>query len=317
MSCGLPSTIITCLGDAPAKRETGRPESLRTKLIPRKWTPTLLMLPLILWLLGFAFFPMVYSLWISLHNAFIETLANPTWTGLGNYQRLFNDSKFIQSLFWSFRFAVISVSIQMVIGIGIAQLFNRRIPGKGIGITALLLPMLISAALMGTMFRLLFNEFVGPLAYLLQPITQGDALLSAKWVNRTIIAADCIACTPFVFINAYSALQSVPEEILEAADVDGANPLQKFLRITFPLILPIVGVTFLERLLAAFLIFDLVLTLTGGGPGNITQSVSVYIYRRAFGRSNFGLASAGAFTLAILLIFPSLALVRRILRSLR
>lgn len=317
MAGGLPTPKITCLSDAPATRETGGPEPLRTKLIPRRWTPILLMLPLILWLLGFAFLPIVYSLWISLHNAFIETLNNPTWAGLGNYQRLFNDSKFIQSMVWSFRFAIISVSIQMVIGIGIAQLFNRRIPGKGIAITALLLPMLISAALMGTMFRLLFNEFVGPLAYLLQPITQGGALLSVKWVNRTIIAADCIACTPFVFINAYSALQSVPEEILEAADVDGANPVQKFFRITFPLILPIVGVTFLERLLAAFLIFDLVLTLTGGGPGNITQSVSVYIYRRAFGRSNFGLASAGAFTLAILLIFPSLALVRRILRSLR
>lgn len=273
------------------------------------------MLPLILWLLGFAIFPIIYSLWLSLHNAFIETLADPAWIGFGNYLRLFRDSKFTASLSWSLRFALISVSIQMVLGIGIAQLFNRRIPGKGLGITALLIPMLVSAALMGTMFRLLFNEFVGPLDYLLRPITQGEALLSTEWVNRTIILADCIACTPFVFINVYSALQSVPNEIMEAASVDGANAVQRFFRITLPMIMPIVGVTFLERLLAAFLIFDLVLTMTGGGPGSLTQSVSVYIYRRAFGRSNFGLASAGAFSLAILLMLPSLALVRRILRS--
>jgi multiple sugar transport system permease protein len=288
---------------------------VRPRVLSPKWTPVLLMLPLMLWLLLFALLPIAYGFWLSLHNAFIENLSRPTWAGGENYLRLFGDSKFIQSLGWSLRFAVISVSIQMVLGIGIAQLFNRRLPGKGVGITALLLPMLVSAALMGTMFRLLFNEFVGPLAFLLQPITQGEALLSASWVNQAVIGADCIACTPFVFLNVYSALQVVPEEILEAASVDGANAVQRFFRVTLPLIMPIVTVTFLERLLAAFLIFDLVLTLTGGGPGNMTQSVSVYIYRRAFGRSNFGLANAGAFSLALLLMTPALLLVRRLLRS--
>jgi len=287
-----------------------------SRITSSKWVPFILMLPLILLLLVFALYPILYSFWLSLHNAFIETLSNPVWSGLDNYLRLIKDPKFIASITWSVKFAFISVSIQMILGIGIAQLFNRRFPGKGFGLTALLLPMLVSAALMGTMFRLLFNEFVGPLAHLLQPLTGGEALLSAKWANVTIIAADCIACTPFVFINVYSALQAVPIEILEAASVDGATSFQRFFRVTLPIIMPIVGVTFLERLLAAFLIFDLVLTLTGGGPGTITQSVSVYIYRRAFGRSNFGLASAGSFALVILLIVPSLFLVKRLMRSL-
>jgi multiple sugar transport system permease protein len=275
------------------------------------------MMPLSLWIIFFAIIPMIYALWLSLHHAFIENLSQLRWAGFANYCMLFGDVKFVQSLRWSLLFAVISVSFEMVLGISIAQLFNRRIPGKGLGITFLLLPMLVSAALMGTIFRLLLNEFVGPISYLLQPITQGNALLSAEWANRTLVVADCIACTPFVFINVYSALQSIPIEILEAANVEGANGFQRFFQISFPLIRPIVGVTFLERLISAFLIFDLVYSMTSGGPGTTTQSVSIYIYRRAFGRSNFGMANAGSFTLAIMLLFPSLLLVKRLIRSLR
>ncbi|MBN1267196.1 MAG: sugar ABC transporter permease [Anaerolineales bacterium] len=290
---------------------------MRFKQLSQKLVPVFLMAPLSLWLLLFAIIPISYGLWLSLHHAFIENLSELRWAGLTNYRLLFGDAKFLQSLQWSLLFAVISVAIEMTLGMGIAQLFNRRVPGKGLAITFLLLPMLVSAALMGTIFRLLLNEFVGPIAYLLQPISQGAALLGPEWANRTLILADVIACTPFVFINVYSALQSIPEEVLESASVEGANAWQRFSRISFPMILPIIGVTFLERLIAAFLIFDLVYTMTGGGPGTITQSVSIYIYRRAFGRSNFGMANAGSFTLAVMLLIPSLVLVKRLLRSLQ
>jgi len=101
-----------------------------SRMTSSKWVPIILMLPLILLLLVFALYPILYSFWLSLHNAFIETLSNPVWSGLDNYLRLIKDPKFIASITWSVKFAFISVSIQMILGIGIAQLFNRRFPGN-------------------------------------------------------------------------------------------------------------------------------------------------------------------------------------------
>jgi len=290
---------------------------LGARAFRKRLVPNLLLLPLAAWLFCFALIPMAYGLWLSLHNAFIENLSQPTWAGLANYTYLFNDPAWARSLGWSLRFAVISVTAQMVVGVAIAQFFNRAMPGKGLWTTLLLIPMVVSAALIGTMFRLLFNEFVGPIQYLLNPITKGGALLGPNLVNLTIIVADCINSIPFVFINIYAALQSVSQELLEAAMVDGASAWQRFWHITMPLILPIAAVTWLMRLLAAFLIFELVFTLTSGGPGNMTQSASVYIYRRAFSRSDFGMANAASFTLGMLLLGPALVVVRRMMRPAR
>ena len=283
----------------------------------KKATPFLLLLPLIVWLVGFALIPMSYGLYLSLNRAFIENLANPTWAGLANYRALFKDPGWLRAIKFSLRFALISVSIQMVAGLAIAQLFNRHIPGKGVAIMFLLMPMVVSAALIGTMYRVLLNEFVGPIQYLLNPLTGGRALMGIRLVQWTVIALVCLIEIPFVFINTYAALQAVPQDLMEAADTDGATPWQRFWNVTFPLILPIVGITFLERVLGAFLVFALVYTLTGGGPGDATQSVSLYIYIKAFNSSNFGLANAAAFTLTAFLFLPALYTVSRMMRSLR
>ncbi len=285
--------------------------------LSKRILPWLLLLPLIIWLVCFALIPMFYGLWLSLHDAFIENLDAPRWVGLANYRYLLRDVSFHKALRWSLKFAVLSLPIQMVLGLAIAVLYNRRIPGKGVGITLMLLPLVVSPALIGTMFRLLFNEFVGPIHYLLKPLTGGTTLLGMRLVNWTLIAAYCLTEVPFVFINTYASLQAVPQELLEAAKVDGASPWQRFWRVTFPLILPIIGVTFLEGLLAAFLVFALVYTLTSGGPGDLTQSASLFIYARAFVSSNFGLANAASFSLALLLLLPALFTVRQMMRSLR
>lgn len=277
----------------------------------------LLLAPITIWLLCFALAPMLYGLRLSFFNARINNINNPEFIGLGNYIKLFQSSDFRTSLWWSFRFALISTTIQMFLGILIAQLYNRYFPGKRIAITLFLLPMVISPFLMGTMFRLLFNEFVGPVAYLISGITGTTAMLGVTFVNSTILGADTVNRTPFVFINVYSAMQGVSQELIEAAKVDGANAFQRLRHVTFPLISSILWVTFLEKLLASFLIFDLVFALSAGGPGSYTQSVSIFIYRRAFQRSDYGMANAASFTLAIMLLIPSLYLVRRMLRGVK
>ncbi|HEX2980088.1 MAG TPA: sugar ABC transporter permease, partial [Anaerolineaceae bacterium] len=136
-----------------------------------------LLLPLILWLVCFAIVPLGYGFWLSFHDARIVNLNDPTWIGLENYIDLFKAGSFRNALQWSFVFSVLSVSVEMVVGMATAQLFTREFPGKGIAITLFLLPMIVSPALMGTMFRLLFNEFVGPIAYLLSGVIGTTALL--------------------------------------------------------------------------------------------------------------------------------------------
>ena len=277
----------------------------------------LLLAPITIWLVCFALVPMLYGLRLSFFNARINNINNPEFIGLKNYISLLQNQDFIKSLLWSLRFAAISTTIQMVLGVLIAQLFNRNFPGKSIAVTLFLLPMVISPFLMGTMFRLLFNEFVGPIAYLLSGLIGTTAMLGVAYVNQTIVGADSINRTPFVFINVYSAMQGVSQELLEAAKVDGANAFQRMIHVTFPLISSILGVTFLEKMLSSFLIFELVFALSAGGPGTLTQGVSIFIYRRAFQRSDYGMASAASFTLAIMLLVPSLYLVRRMLRGVK
>jgi len=277
----------------------------------KKTIGLLLLLPLTIWLVVFALYPILYGLRLSLYNARINNIDNPTFIGLQNYIKLFSNSEFGQSLLWSLKFAVICTLIQMTLGVLISWLFQRDFPGKGLATTLILLPMVVAPFLMGTMFRLLFNESVGPIAYLLSGLTGTTALLGIAWVNPTIIGADTINRMPFVFINIYSAMQGVPQELLEQATVDGANAFQKLIHVTLPSISAIFGITFLEKLLQSFLIFELIFAMTAGGPGTFTQSVSIFIYRRAFQRSDYGMACAASFALALILLVPSLYLVRR------
>ncbi len=277
----------------------------------KKLTGFLLLLPLTLWLVCFALYPILYGLRLSLFNARINNIDNPTFIGLQNYIKLFSNAEFGTSLMWSLKFALLATFIQMLLGILIAWLFQREFPGKGIATTLILLPMVVAPFLMGTMFRLLFNEAVGPIAYLLSGLTGTTALLGMAWVNKTIVGADTINRMPFVFINMYSAMRGVPDELLEAATIDGANAVQKLIHITIPMISSIFGITFLEKMLQSFLIFEMIFAMTAGGPGTFTQSVSIFIYRRAFQRSDYGMACAASFALAVILLIPSLYLVKR------
>ena len=153
----------------------------------KKIVGLLLLLPLTIWLVAFALYPILYGLRLSLFNARINNIDNPTFIGLQNYIKLFSNSEFGQSLLWSLKFATICTLIQMVLGILISWLFQRDFPGKGLATTLILMPMVVAPFLMGTMFRLLFNESVGPIAYLLSGLTGTTALLGMAWVNKTIV----------------------------------------------------------------------------------------------------------------------------------
>ena len=210
-----------------------------TQQLQRQLEQILLLLPLILILLLVAFLPTLYAVWLSLNRVTIENINAPVFSGLTNYQVVTSESQFWYSVRWTVRFAVATTAIELLVGLGLAVLFNRPFPGKGIAISLLLLPMMVSPALIGTMLRLQVNEFVGPIAYIIEQIGFSSAvLLNSSGVQYTLVAIDVMQQSPFIFLTMYAALQGISEEILEAALVDGASYWQRFWKVTFPIVTP-------------------------------------------------------------------------------
>jgi multiple sugar transport system permease protein len=267
-------------------------------------------------IVGLTIFPTLFAYYISLHQAKLIGWDQSIFIGLQNFGKTLSDPEFFQALWFSVRFALVSTLIESFLGLGLALWFNRRVlPGRGILLSLMLLPIMVSPALLGIMFRLLLNQFVGPLAYYLSSLgLPGRQLLTPDYIIRTLIVIDVTQWTPFAFLILYSALKTVPRELYEAAAVDGASSVQNFIYITIPLILPFIFITLLVRGIDSFKSFDMIYVLTGGGPGTSTTTISIHIYKMAFNQGDVGRAAAASLILLLGLSIPLGYLLRLILR---
>jgi multiple sugar transport system permease protein len=274
------------------------------------------VLPLLILLVVLTVFPTLFAYYISTQSVKLSELDAARFVGLDNFAYTLGDHEFWDALWFSVRFAAITVAIELLFGFGIALWFNRKnLPGKRIMLSFMLLPIMVSPALLGIMFRLLLNTFVGPLAYYLKQIgLPGDRLLTPDYLLVTLIVIDVAQWTPFVFLILYSALQTVPKELYEAASVDGAAPRQKMRWITIPIITPFILIAILLRSIDSFKIFDMIYVLTGGGPGTLTTTISIYIYKMAFNTNDLGRASAASLLLLLVLSVPLGVVLQRIQR---
>lgn len=279
-------------------------------------TRYLLVTPLILLVVGLTIFPTLFAYYISAHDATLIGWEQSNFIGLNNYGRTFGNPEFFQALWFSLRFAVIATCIELVFGMGLALWFNRRtLPGRGVLLSLMLLPIMVSPALLGIMFRLLLNQFVGPLAYYLESLgLPGRKLLTPDFILTTLVVIDIVQWTPFAFLILYSALKTVPREFYEAAAVDGGSAVQNFFYITLPLILPFIFITLVLRGIDSFKTFDMIYVLTGGGPGTLTTTASIHIYKMAFNTGDIGRAAAASLILLLGLSIPLGFGLRRILR---
>ena len=175
--------------------------------------------------------------------------------------------------------------------------------------------MLVPPVLTGIMFKLMLNSFVGIVPQYLQLFGVNLNFLSVKGVIPTLIFADFIQWTPFTFLIIYSALQTIPISLYEAAKIDGANSPQIFNNIVLPLLLPSIGISSFLRFIEAFRTFDVIYALTGGGPGNKTTTISIYIYKAAFERGNFSQAVVSSIFLLIFALIPLYISMKFILRG--
>ena len=223
--------------------------------------------------------------------------------GFSNYVRLFSgeDRDFWPAVLTTLIFLASTVTLEFIIGLGVAMLFNRKIAAKAVWMAFLIIPLTITPAVIGLMWKLMYNTEYGVLNFLLNFISAKVNWLGPQSALLSIIIVDVWQWAPFVALMLYAGLQAISTEPYESAVIDGASSLQIFRFITLPLLKPMIIVALLLRSIDALRIFDTVYVLTKGGPGNLTELLSLHVYRVGFEHTGWiGRSSSVAIVLLIL-----------------
>lgn len=257
--------------------------------------------------------PLIIGISYSFQSIELLNPFNTGWVGLKNYQQLWSDRKFWIALENTFWWTFWSISFQFLLGLGLAMLLNTQFYGKKLFQALVFLPWAVPTFLSALTWAWLFNPVIGPLPHwmaslgiLKEPYNiMGDPEL-AMWGP---IVANIWFGVPFFAITLLAALQSIPSDMYEAAEIDGASAWQVFTKITLPFLAPMIAITVMLRTIWIANFADLIFVMTGGGPANSTQIVSSYIFTTAFRKLDFGYASAIAVALlGILLIYAVILL---------
>lgn len=268
--------------------------------------PTLILLILI------NVFPLFYSLYLSFTDYSAIARQAPTWVGFANFAEVLNDEQLWKYFATTGRFAFLTVGLQTLLGFGLAMLVREKFAGSGIITTLILIPMMLSPVVVGLFWKLMYNPTFGYLNFLLgfsNPAIAPDWLASrignqptpglALW---SVVLVDVWMWSPFVMLLALSGLKAIPDYLYEAASIDRASPWFQFWRITVPQVAPLLLIAILFRTIEAFKAFDLVMGMTGGGPGDQTELIAVNLYRLAFTQWDTGVSSALAYIILIIII---------------
>jgi len=277
------------------------------------------ILPTIILLIVMNIFPLIYSLFLSFTNYSVIADKPPQWIGIQNYTAILSDKNFWTAFATTGRYALLTVILQTVIGFGLALLLRNKFKGSGLVTTLILIPMMLSPIVVATFWKLIFNPSYGIFNYLLGYTninTAPEWLGDPDRVLWAIIIVDVWMWSPFVMLLCLAGLSAIPEYLYEAAAIDRAGAWFQFRRITLPQVMPLLLIAVLFRTIEAFKQFDLVYGLTGGGPGDLTETVSIRLYRLAFaGQLNTGLSSALAYIVLIIIIAVSNLYIRSLNRA--
>lgn len=269
------------------------------------------VLPFLLFLLVFILLPVLGTLWNSLFQD--VSFLDRQFRGLENYRRLAEDPGFWQATRFTCLFTLVSVPLELVLGLLFALLLHEPVPLRGLLRACILIPWAIPAAVSGRVFELIYDYHYGLANFILQRLGISEG--PVNWLGSefgafvSLVAADAWKTTPFVTIILLAGLAAIPEDLHRQARIDGAGMLQRLFRITLPLLKPVLVVALLFRTIDALRIFDLVYVLTGGGPGGSTASLSLYGYRY-FVAADFGYGAAISVVLFAIAFTLSLLYVR-------
>lgn len=266
--------------------------------------------PITLVLVLVAIYPFLYSVRLSLTNAHMANYANPEFVGLRNYISILESAPFWHALALSLIYVALAVTVETGLGLGLAMLADKARRLQRVFVSGLIAPMLISTVLAGVMFRLELNPTFGIIARYVEALGFKSQLLGPDYALPTMIAIDIWQWTSFMFLILYAGLRSLPNEPYEAARVYGASKWQILRYVTLPLLRPVLLVAVIFRTMDAFKAFDHIYTLTAGGPGDATTTISILAYNFAYKMDDFGRASALAVILLVVVILISKFLLR-------
>lgn len=261
-----------------------------------------------------AVFPVFYVFYLSLHKK-VLTFNISNFIGFDNYITLFADSRFWNALKNTIYFTGVSVAFELLLGLSIAVLLNRAFKGKGFMRAVVLIPWTIPTVVSAKMWEWIYNTDFGILNYIIG--TKVNWLGSPFWAINAAIFMDVWKTTPFVALLLIAGLQVIPKDLYHAAKVDGAGNWYIFRKITLPLLMPVILVVLIFRTLDAFRVFDAIYVLTGGGPANTTETLSIYAYKVLFQLLQFGYGSTLSVIVFVCVGLISVFYVRLLSRSVR
>jgi len=274
-----------------------------------------LIIPSMICLFVILIVPLMFTLFLSVYKWNLIGDSRE-FVGIKNFLDILSDKEVIHSLKITFIFVFVSVSVEFILGIAIALLLNRPFRGCNIVRVIMLLPMMISPTVVSLAWRLILNSERGVLNYLLILLNLNPQIwLGKDLAFPTIIAIEIWINTPFVLLMVLAGLQAVPEELMDATLVDGANWWQILTKVTFPIIKPVIMVAFIFRTIFAFRNFALPWVLTAGGPANRTNVFSIELYRQAFSYYQIGNSSAMSLILVVITVILSIFYIRMLSRE--
>jgi multiple sugar transport system permease protein len=288
-----------------AARSTPAALATRVRGLSDRMVAWIFIAPTMLILLAINIFPLIWTIYLSFTNYRAnKPNAEIKNVGLQNYSRILNDADTWIAMQATAHFVLWTIVLQTLIGFALAYLIDRKFRGHAFWTTIILIPMMLSPAVVGNFWRFLYEPQIGLFAYVVSfftgiPPTEILMLSSVKLAPWAIIIVDTWMWTPYVLLICLAGLRSIPNYIYEAAEVDRASNWRQFWSITLPMALPFIMLAVLFRGIENFKMFDMVNLLTGGGPGSTTELASITLKREAFESWRTGFSSAFAIILFV------------------
>ena len=279
-----------------------------------------LIIPSLIVVFALIFLPIVRAFWMSLHTIDLKrpALGQP-FVGLENYIDVLQDGFFWASVGRTLYFMVVSISIEVVIGIAVALLLNQNFKGRGLLRAMILIPWALPITIDAIMWKWIYNPNYGALNSLLWQLGIIDSYRA--WLSdpfralNMVILADVWKVTPLVILLTLAALQTIPKHLYEAAVVDGASRWYSFWRITLPLLRPTIAIVLVIRTMDAFKVFDIIYIMTSGGPSDGTKVIAYFTYLEAFSYLRFGRGAALAFLMTFFIAAMAFIYIQLISRE--
>ena len=304
---------------APARppATVGPGESAWRRWWRRKGFGFALIAPTILVLLAITIFPFVYAVYISVFEFYLPRPHQSTFVGLGNFAKVLSDGRFWISMRQTGYFLGAAMALEFVLGMALALFFYEESKGrrslKALYLPLVLVPMMVAPVVIGYMWRLLYQVEFGPINYMLYAwfgLGPYEWTASARSALLSVVIADVWQWTPFVTLVLLAGLVSLPQELFEVAEIDGATYWQRLRYVTLPLMRRVIAIALLIRLLDAFRELDKIFVMTQGGPGTATETVSYYAYLTGFKYFQVGYAAAMAILLLLVTVLICTAIAK-------